>query len=197
MMTHPVENIIYPHGRKLPDGDYEIKVHNFNDRQVTNAFTVEVEINGQIFTYEHTKRIREKAYVVVGKFTVKDGVITYSGQASSRPQSKQVWGLPTNTFHKVLAVFPSPNYWDGNTIGNKHIFFQVEGAENPTKPVGFFNEQIKSELTQHHKRMFEAVASKQEVEKKGGEVSGLGFSTTSPASFFCKIDNKQIIKVTI
>lgn len=172
IVPHPVENIIYPYGRHLPDGPYSIRVHNFNDRSVTNEFTIEVEINGEVFTYEHTQRIKGKEYVNVGRFVVKRGVITYEGQASSRAQSKQVWGLPTNTFHKVLAVFPSPNYWDDNAVGNKHIFFQLEGVENPTKPVGFFNEQIKSELTQHHKNMFETLASKLEVEKKGGEVSG-------------------------
>ena len=98
---------------------------------------------------------------------------------------KTVWGVTTHTFRDVRAVMMSPNYWDGQGIGNKHYFFLLEGCQNGQEARGFFNEFLKSELDPHRK-VIEMVGSKM---RAGGDsqLSGLGFSSTQPNSVLCKV----------
>jgi hypothetical protein len=73
---------------------------------------------------------------------------------------------------------PSPNHWDGQKgVGNKHIFFILDGCKNPTNPNGFFNEQLNSILLPHRK-VFEVLGSRMKVEYSENQLSGVGFSTT-------------------
>jgi hypothetical protein len=190
---HPIENIYYPQG-VIKDGTYTIKVNNFNDRERTEAFTVEVEFDGRLFTYNHNQVIKHKETVTIGTFTVKDNIITYDGK-DSIVVSNDVWGLKTNRYQKVNAVFPSPNYWGDNNVGNKHLFFHVENAVNDGVINPFFNEQLKPELTGQHKRVFELLASKLPVAITQPQVSGIGISSTIHTDFIVKVNN-QLYKVT-
>lgn len=105
-----------------------------------------------------------------------------------------MWGLKTNRYQKVNAVFLSPNYWN-DAIGNKHLFFYIEGAINDGVINPFFNEQLNSDLTGQHKRVFELLASKLEVQRTTPEVSGIGISSTIHTDFIVKVNN-QLFKVT-
>lgn len=190
---HPVENIYYPQGR-MKDGTYTIRVHNYRNREVTEEFTVEVEFDGKLFAYNHNQVIKNDETVIVGKFTVKDDTITYDGK-DSIVVSNDLWGLKTNRYQKVNAVFYSPNYWGNNETGNKHLFFYIEGAVYNGVIQPFFNEQLKPELTGQYKRVFELLSNRIEVQKTTPQVSGIGISSTIHTDFICKINN-QIYKVT-
>lgn len=199
IVENPVENIIYPYDSKLTNGKYKIEVNNFNDRESTETFTVEIEIAGVIYTYVHNERIRTYQDISIGSFDVLDGAIVYNGPASSTglASTKDIWNLGTNKFHKVLAAFESPNYWSDNAVGNKHLFFQLAGAQNTDGANPFFNEQLNQNLTRDHKRVFEVLGSKLKIEESVDQISGLGFSSTQPATFYCKLDAGKIVKVKI
>jgi hypothetical protein len=190
---HPVENIYYP-WQSMNDGAYTINIHNFNDRERTDAFTVEVEFDGRLFTYNHNQVIKHKETVTIGTFTVKNNIITYNGK-DSITVSNDLWGLKTNRYQKVNAVFLSPNYWGDNAVGNKHLFFYVEGAVNDGVINPFFNEQLNPDLTGQHKRVFELLASKLPVALTDPQVSGIGISSTIHTDFIIKVNN-QLYKVT-
>ena len=81
----------------------------------------------------------------------------------------------------------SPNFWDGQTKGNKHYFFMLEGCINPDDTRGFYNEYLRDELHEHRK-VFEVLGSKLKAEHSTDQLSGLGFSSTQR--------NELVVKVT-
>ncbi len=93
----------------------------------------------------------------------------------------------------------SPKLWDENGVGNKHVFFMIKEAENQDPLVrGFFNEFLKQELTPH-KRVFEAMAGKMNVESQpfDKQLSGIGFSTTQRNNLIVRVKGRfdRMIKV--
>lgn len=188
----PVENIIYPYNAKMPDGEYQIYVNQYRQRETTDTgFKVEIEYNGEVLTFEHESP-RQNNNTVITTFTVKDGLISF--KENGKLNTKTIWNLKTNLFHKVDSIMYSPNYWNNNT-GNKHLFLFVKDCKN-TEPVrGIFNEHLKEELL-IHKRVFEALGSKLVVPSSDQQLSGLGFSTTIPNDFIVKADN-VVIKVVV
>lgn len=85
-------------------------------------------------------------------------------------------------------IMYSPNYWDDQTgIGNKHYFFMIEGMKNPDPVRGFYNEYLKKELEQYHKRVFEVMGGMMKAEYNDDQLSGIGFSST--------LRNESIFKV--
>jgi len=99
---------------------------------------------------------------------------------------REVWGIPTQTFHNVNILMLSPNYWDDKTVGNKHFFFMIDGCLNEGKARGFFNEFIKSEFDTNRK-VFEIVGSKMKTEESNNQLSGIGFSSTQRNSVLCRV----------
>lgn len=89
----------------------------------------------------------------------------------------------------------SPNHWK-EEVGNKHVFFVIEGAKNDETPRGFFNEFLKDELTKNRK-VFEVLGSRLKVEPSDRQVTGVGFSTTQRNSIICRVDGtfKRTVKV--
>ena len=104
----------------------------------------------------------------------------------SSPATKTIWGVPTQTFHKVRVVMLSPNHWDGIATGNKHYIFALDGCRNEGKARGFFNEFLNEGLTPHRK-VLEVVGSKMRTEESEHQLSGLGFSSTQRNYLFCKV----------
>lgn len=194
----PVENIIYPHNANMREGAYQIQVHNFTHREPTKNFTVEVEFNGEVFTFDSDKFISPKEFVDIATFTYtkKEGVLLKYDTKNSSVKSVKVWNVDTNKFHKVSTILYSPNFWK-DSIGNKHIFFMLEGCRCP-KANGLFNEFLKDELYRKHKRVFEVLTNKLEVVDSGEEqLSGVGFSFTNKTQFYVKVDNSRIFKVVV
>lgn len=71
-------------------------------------------------------------------------------------------------------------------VGNKHYFFILDGCKNPSPVRGFFNEYLRSELSQDRKT-FEMLANKMKAPYSDNQLSGLGFSSTIRNSVICKV----------
>lgn len=80
----------------------------------------------------------------------------------------------------------SPNFWDGRAIGNRHLFFVLEGCRNDGTARGFFNEFLDERLTPHRK-VFEVVAGKMKPAESDEQLSGLGFSSTQRDSVVVRV----------
>lgn len=203
VVNNPVENIIYPHGSPIPDGNYTVIVNNFNERSSgKKEFSVEIEYKGEIFTFSApSPTVRRDLTVANFSISKKDG-IKFDKNVRSTVSSQNVWGLDTNKFHKVSMAMFSPNYWGDSKIGNQHVFFALDNAVNQDENVrGFFNEFLDQDLEKAHKRVFEVLAGRMKVEKDNNakQVSGVGFSTTTNNSFVCKVTGafSRMLKVNI
>jgi hypothetical protein len=94
-------------------------------------------------------------------------------------------------------VMLSPNHWDDNQVGNRHVFFILENCLKEGKARGFYNEFLTDELRDHRK-VFEMLGAKMKAEESDQQLSGLGFSTTKRNSVFLKVGGtfNRTIKVT-
>ena len=194
----PVENITFPDLKRMPEGDYYCKIHNWQLRNPTQGgFKAEIECGGQLFQYEVDRPLNNKEWVTVAKVNLKDGVFTVDHRLPTSTASKNVWGLPTQTFHRVNAMMLSPNYWDEKAVGNKHFFFMLDGCSNEDKARGFFNEFLSEDLSKHRK-VFELVGSKMKTDNAKNQLSGLGFSSTQRNNVLCRVKGSfsRTIKVT-
>lgn len=190
----PVENIIFEN--TLAIGQYALWVHNYTQREnIDFGFKVEHEFQGNLLTFESAvSPVKDGRINVVSFQYTKDKQIVITKSMPHTASSKEVWGLTTNEFYPVKIAMLSPNHWDGNEgMGNKHVFFMLEGAKNDGPIRGFFNEFLPNHLSSHRK-VFEALASKLNVDKKEGqeELSGVGFSTTMPNSFIVRVNTNSV-----
>lgn len=183
----PVENIFFSDERKLRDGDYEFYVTNYNKRETSDVgFEIEVEYKGQTKRFSHPGLgNKDRTLAVVVK--VRAGqVVDISSALKDDARSQDIWGVKTAVFQKVQLVLNSPNHWDGEQTGNKHVFFILEGCANPVGTRGFYNEYLKPELDKHRK-VFEMLGGKIKVQPSADQLSGLGFSTTQRNHVFVKV----------
>lgn len=195
----PVENICYPSRSRMAEGTYTLFVYQFNRRETDNTgFEVEIEFNGAIHTFPYAKAMRRGEQVVVAtiNYSHRDGFKITQSLPSSEAV-KTVWGLPTQSFHRVQTVMLSPNYWDGHGVGNKHFFFMLAGCKHAGQARGFFNEFLSSSLDPHRK-VLELVGAKMKTEKSDEQLSGLGFSSTQRNSVLCKVQGSfnRTVKIT-
>jgi hypothetical protein len=199
MMAHPVENIFYAQRRAMKEGTYRLEVNNWSRRSDGVGFTVEIEHDGQVHTFAYEKVLRGSETVQVAEieYSHKDG-FKVNGKLPSTTASRDAWGLKTQDFRRVSAVMLSPNYWDGQGVGNKHYFFMLDGAKNDGTARGFFNEFLKGELDPHRK-VLEMVGGKLKISGDGEQLSGLGFSSTQQNTLVVRVKGSftRTIKVVI
>ena len=184
-----VENITHTSIERMPEGEYQFFVHVYSYRGGRSGFRAEIEYDGQIYSYDYSKDVRQDQKILVARimFDRRDG-IQFIESMPSTASSRKIWSLDTNQFHPVSTLMYSPNYWDLQTgIGHRHYFFILKGCLNDTLPNGFFNEFLREDLMQH-KRVFEALGGKMRVEPSGDQLSGLGFSVTQRNSLICKLE---------
>lgn len=177
----PVENIVYPRGMSVAPGEYRIEVKNYSARDNINpkGYEIEVEVNGEVFNFASNTSPRDGQTVKVVTLVVgRDGKVSFKDGIKPTKISKQVWGLDTEQFHKVDMVLNSPNHWDGQTAGNKHLFFILNGAANPEGTRGFYNEYLREDLYRDHRKVFEHLGAKMQVPASDEQLSGVGFSDT-------------------
>ena len=190
LVNDPVENIFYPSRNKMAEGTYTLFVNQYRKRDSHDVgFTVQIDFLGTLYTFAYDKAVRDGENVIVARFKYshKNGVeILESLPMSSSQKTRVVWGLPTQTFHKVNVLMMSPNYWDEKTVGNKHYFFMLDGCVNDGTARGFYNEFLKSELDTHRK-VFEMVGSKMKPVDSEHQLSGLGFSSTQKSTLVCRV----------
>lgn len=187
----PVENIAWPN--KVPDGKYKVIVNNFQRRERTEeGFTVEVENGGQLSHYSSTKNPESGRDVNVATLLLKDGRIVGvvdvadTVTTTSSTISTDKWGVKTETFLKVNAVTLSPNFWHGQSVGNKHTFFFCDGvvADEPLR--GIYNEFLDGRL-EPHRKVFDLVGEKTKCAPTPDGLAGVGFSVSKKASVILKV----------
>ena len=155
-----VENITYPSKERMKPGTYKFYVNQYSFRN-SQGFKAEIEVNGEIHSYEYNTPVRgnvDVAEVILdqsGNFKVVDKL-----PGNCATISKDVWGIKTLQFTPVSVVCYSPNYWDEQKgIGHQHLFFMLKDCINPEEPNGYYNEFLKPELEQH-RRVFETLGEK-------------------------------------
>lgn len=207
-ITHPVEqcrnsngvaveNITFPSKERMIPGTYGFYVNQFSYRG-SQGFKAEIEVNGEIHSYEYNKPVRGNVQVAevildqAGNFKVVDKL---SGNCATI--SKDVWGIKTLQFTPVSVVCYSPNYWDEQKgIGHQHLFFMLKDCINPEEPNGYYNEFLKPELEQH-RRVFEALGAKAHVKDVDDQLSGVGFSLTKRNDLIIKVKGatERVLKI--
>jgi hypothetical protein len=195
-----VENICYPDRQKMQAGLYKLAVNQYCRRETLDfGFEVEVEFDGTTYVFAYVKPVQETVTVATIEYTKRGGFrIVQSLEATEKAsKSKTIWNLPTQDFHKVHACMLSPNYWDGQGVGNKHYFFMLENCRNEGVARGFYNEFLGQELSQHRK-VLELVGSKLKTEESDKQLSGLGFSSTQKDFILCRVKGaiNREIKIT-
>lgn len=194
----PVENIAYADRTKMQEGLHRVIVKNFRQREhVDVGFNVEFDYLGDVTTYEYTKGLEQGGRVVVLEFDYshRDGV-TITSSIEGSAISRNEWGVDTHQWSKVSMLLNSPNHWDGEKSGNKHLFFMLDGCKSPTKIRGFYNEFLSPALKKHRK-VFEALGSKLKADPTDDQLSGLGFSTTQRNDVLVKVSGSfnRVVKV--
>lgn len=192
-----VENITYPSKADMIPGTYKFFVNQFAYRG-SQGFKAEIEVNGEIHSYEYNTPVRgnvDVAEVILdqaGNFKVVDKL-----PGNCATISKDVWGIKTLQFTPVSVVCYSPNYWDEQKgIGHQHLFFMLKDCINPEEPNGYYNEFLKPELEQH-RRVFEALGAKAHVKDVDDQLSGVGFSLTKRNDLIIKVKGatERVLKV--
>lgn len=194
----PVENIFYPSLGKMASGKYSLSVHCWSKREgKDDGFEVEVDVHGDVRRFAYNKPMRQGQYVAVVDMEVSNGKVSFSDRLPPTSVSRSMWGLDTGHFHAVTAVMLSPNYWNGNGVGNKHYFFMLENCINPGTVRGFYNEFLRADLNEHRK-VLEMVGAKMSTSAAMHQLSGLGFSSTQRDSLLCKVTGAftRVIRVT-
>lgn len=196
-----VENITWPQLERMDEGEYRFFVHCFSARGGKSGFRAEIEFDGQIYTYDYRKPLRQDQNVDVARVTLKNGKFTIKHLLDSEEISRDIWGLKTGEFVPVTVICNSPNFWNEDEgVGNKHYMFMLKDCVNPEQPNGWYNEFLKTELSFQHRKVMEAMAYQCHVEDDGDQMSGLGFSTTLRNHVFVRVTGstmERTLKVLI
>ena len=172
-----VENIQYKHKDKMIEGEYLFRVHQYSYRGGDGGFKAEVEFDNRIHSFDYPNKLSQGEYVNVAKVKLKDGLFTLTDLIGYqiRLSNTNHWNIALEDFVPVSLICFSPNYWNDNEFGNKHIFFMLNDCINDTNPSGWFNEYLNNELHPNRKVM-EALSSRIRVEDTENQLSGVGFS---------------------
>ncbi len=195
----PVENIAYADSSRMLEGRYRVRVKNFRQRErIDFGFVFEFEHFGNTIKFDYKDALQNgrSIVVLVFEYSHSHGVKIIEAIEAAEP-SRQEWGITTHQWSKVAMVLNSPNHWDGTAVGNKHVFFMIEGCQSPDKIRGFYNENLASELNEHRK-VFEALGSKLKADPTDDQLSGLGFSSTQRNALLVKVSGSfnRVVKVT-
>lgn len=193
-----VENITWSDINKMKSGIYKFYVNNYSRRSGISGFRAEIEFNGEIYSFDYNKPLRNGENVMVAEVTLDmDNRFKIKSLLPSNVSNKEIWGLTTNQFIPVSIIMKSPNYWDEQQgTGNKHYFFMLKDCINEEPVNGFYNEYLKNDLNVHRK-VFEALGNIMSVPFSKNQLSGLGFSATRRNEVIVKIRGsyERILKI--
>lgn len=185
--SNVVENIAYPSLAKLEGRTINFYVNQFSARN-SRGFKAEIEFEGQIFQYEYNKGI-QSGNVSVATIKVKDGKFSINHSIKPTNGTKEIYGLETNSYHKVNLVCLSPNHWGANEVGNKHYFFMMENCKTDVPIRTFHNENLKPDLLKHRK-VLEVLGSTSTIDPIDNQLSGLGFNATVRDEVTVRVTNQ-------
>ena len=196
---NPVENIFYGNLNSMQDGIYTLSVHQFLQRNLSSdGFEVEIDVKGNVTSLVYDKVLRNGRKIDICTIQ-KSGasvIVVPSSEMSSTTKVKDTWGIKTNIYQRVNMLMLSPNFWDGEDIGNKHYFFMIDGCKNEGTARGFYNEFLSSDLDKHRK-VFELVGGKMRTENTEEQLSGLGFSSTQRNSIMVRVQGSFTRQIKI
>lgn len=195
----PVENIFYERLSTMREGEYRLIVNQFCKRETSDVgFEVQIEFNGETINYAYPKAVPNHSNIEVARlrYTKANGIEIISALEGTAGPAKQVWGLTTNQFQRVNGIMYSPNHWEGEGVGNKHLFFMLDGCVNEDTARGFYNEFLNDKLTEHRKVM-ELVGSKTRLEADDKQLSGIGISLTQRHQLVVRVTGavERVVKV--
>ena len=193
-----VENITWQNKSKMPIGDYAFYVNQYCGN-LSDGFRAEIEFDGNIYSFDYPKGIRQGQNVNVAIVTLdKNGTFTIKPSIECSNTPITIWNISTSQFVPVTSIMYSPNYWstaDVN-VGHQHIFFMLDGCVNDENPSGIFNEFLVNELNEN-KRVMAALGSRLKVEDTDDQLSGLGFALDKRNEVVVKVigTSERIIKI--
>ena len=191
-----VENIYFTDIKSLKDGKFDFWVNQYSSNN-SQGFKAEIEFDGEIYSYEYNNPLRTGSNVPVASVTLNKGKFTI--EHTLQPvgsTSIDIYGLPTNEFHKVNLVCLSPNHWGDNKTGNKHYFFMLDKCKTDKTIRGFHAENLIPELYQHRATL-EVLGNTTMIEPTDKQLSGLGFNSTVSDELIVKLQGtfKRLIKI--
>ena len=192
----PVENITFPDIKKMPEGTYIYKIHNWNFRKTGGRGRAEIAFGGKVYQYIYPAT-KHKEWVTVARVTLKDGQFSIEHVLPVlNEQPQEVFGLQTLEFHKVDLICLSPNFWQEHGVGNKHYFFMLAGAHAPEDIRTLHNEYLNQSLREHRK-VFEYLGAKLKCKSTKNQLSGLGFNATVHDELIvrCKGSFQRVLKI--
>lgn len=192
MSRSPVENVFW---NKIVDGEYRVMVNNYNRREsIDTGFTLEVEFDGAITQYSYARSVGEgetvKALTIVVKNGKLESIKVDNDKIVGGDLAIEKWGLTTGQLVPVETLMLSPNYWNGQAVGNKHWIFVLKGAKNPEPVRGIYNEFLRPDLEKHRK-VFEILGAKTKAQPTDNQLSGLGFSSTRKDEVMAVVDGRS------
>lgn len=172
----PVENIVFPSPR---DGTYRVRVHQYNRREsIDIGFEMQLVFNGQITHVRHPRVVNGTIEVADVKILGdKADIKLIDPDLESSLRSVDHWGVKTETFVPVSTLMLSPNHWNGESTGNKHWIFMLEGCKNPDSVRSIYNEYLSAAAAAHGK-VFELLGARTKAPYADEQLSGVGFSST-------------------
>lgn len=194
----PVENITFPSVAKMPEGKYVCMIHNWSFRHTAGRGKAEIAFNGEVYQYIYPKT-KNHEWITIAEVTLLNGKFTIEHKlqpVDGHGVSKEIYGLETNNFHKVNLVCLSPNHWNGESIGNKHYLFMLEGCKCPNPIRGFHIENLIPELAQHRK-VLEVLGNTTMINPSDKQLSGLGFNATVKDELIVRLQgtHKRVLKI--
>jgi len=190
----PVENVAFTLPN-MKEGNYKVGVHNWAKREnIDMGFNIQVACRGEVRNLSHPAPIADRSLETVCTFSYSkaEGITSFKSaliESSTGRQSMTPYGISTGAFHKVNMALFSPNHWNGEEKGNKHLFFILEGARINDPLRGFFNEYLSPSLTEHRK-VFELLGGKLTLPPSLDQLTGVGFSLTQDTTFTVRLDGK-------
>lgn len=188
-----IENITWSDKSKMQEGVYAFSVHQFDGGR-NNGFTAQIEFEGRVYDFSYPRTMRKDQFVQVAEVVYskeKGFTLIPKLEASSTLVQKTKYHLKTNQFHKVNYMMLSPNFWNDQTIGNKHFMFMIDNciADESVRP--FFPEYLNKELYDDRK-VFDLLGDVLKVEPNLNQLSGLGFSDTQRNSITIRVKSNLL-----